>query len=258
MAAFFEASNKTQGEILANPSLRRRFRPTVQSEDGEVPWYFPKERTSVAGHTAVEIADASGRLIEHAVVPAEPSELMKLDGTELQLIMEYDFIPSIVATAIHSAHLTMFWLMGYAHACSPSGKYMADILSQFFDRAHKLNGKARRKELEGYFAMHATMVKPLDSRSDPMLRGTVVDRRVIACVGASGIIFAVGVIVPFRDHRFVVFMPNDKAKELETYLGFLAEPPPSVMMKAFEYDPTGGIWRTSHSPPMQVPLTRDE
>jgi hypothetical protein len=49
--------------------------------------------------------------------------------------------------------------------------------------------------------------------------------------------FAIGVIVPAGSDSFCVFLPAEDGRTIDTYLGFLKEPPQSIAVKLFKFCP---------------------
>lgn len=85
------------------------------------------------------------------------------------------------------------------------------------------------------------------------------DNRLIGCVGASGRIFATGVIIPASGDTFCVFLPTYGSAEVETYFGFLNEPPPSIAVRLMELSPPDDTyaveyWKVSGGEPSRISL----
>lgn len=79
------------------------------------------------------------------------------------------------------------------------------------------------------------------------------------CVGATQGVFALGVVVKAADDMFCVFLPPDEGKAIDTYFGFLREPPKSILVKVLRYCPGDAektpCWEMGPDKPVRIPLT---
>lgn len=96
-------------------------------------------------------------------------------------------------------------------------------------------------------------------KNPPVLGGTVADNRLLAVIGGTEGIFATGVLVPVTpDDAFCVWLPSGHGKTIDTYLGFLKEPPPSIAVKLIQYCPADGDegphWATSDEEPIRLDM----
>lgn len=234
-------------DFLANwhtPSVQKRLQPRIESADGElIGHYFPvTEGHEVPGQTTAELRDQDGKKIRTLVLKKAAPEVMALEGQDLQLIFERNFMPAFTAAVLKAAHLSMFDMIGYDHVLSPGGRYVADILGRFF--VENKDNKNKREAVNDYFMQFSRMIFPLQGDGAKAFAGTVNDKRGIFCMGMNGRPFAIGCIVKMVD-TFCAWLPPDNAHAFETYRSFLKEPPPSIALREYIYCP-GSETEQSH------------
>jgi len=70
--------------------------------------------------------------------------------------------------------------------------------------------------------------------------------------------FAVGVIIPAGPDAFCVWLPAEHGKTIDTYLGFLKEPPTSIAVTLLQFCPADGKngphWATPPGEPIHLQL----
>jgi hypothetical protein len=118
------------------------------------------------------------------------------------------------------------------HVFSAAGGYLASILRQFFQKYRMTKKKTLAKELAAYFRPYAPLVWPSILKNKSVLAGTVIDKRLLAAIGGTEGMFAIGVLIPAGpDDAFSVWLPAEYGKTIDTYLGFLKEPPTSIAVR---------------------------
>jgi hypothetical protein len=245
-------------QLWLDPQLRRKHRPRLESEGQQLEAYFPKSHSGVSGQSPVTMVGEDGSTMCHFVIKASPEEIDALAGRKMELVVDRDYRPAVIASVLKAAHLSLFKMLGYRHVFSPAGLYLGDILGRFY-REHK--GKSK-KELEGpleeYFRQFEGMVTPIVIQDQSLLKGTDVDNRVLACLAGSGGMFSLSVVVKAADHEFCVFLPGDDGKTIDTYFSFLKEPPGSTAVKLLQFVPSDGSdpshWATSDEEPFRIPF----
>lgn len=254
-----QGRGKTPLEKWLDPTLRKRHRPRLEFEGVELEHYFSNTPRQVAGQTPVQIVGASGAVVSNFVVKESPDTLMRLHGKDIQVVIERDYGPAVIASILKAAHLTLFHLLGYRYVFAPDGMFLSHILGEFF-LAHR---GTPRNQLDDATAKHfrqwSRMISPMIIQNASLLRGTVVDRRLLACVGGSEGIFAIGAIIQAGDDdAFCVFLPSGIGKTIDTYFGFLKDPPQSIAVKLIEFCPAEGEqeshWKTGSDEPFRIPL----
>jgi hypothetical protein len=225
-------------DVLANwhtPSVQKRLQPRIESADGKpIGHYFPaKDGQQVPGHTNAELRGGDGKKIRSIMFKMPAHEVIALEGQELQLVIEKNFMPPLIAAVLKSAHLSMFDMLGYEYVFSPTGRYVADILGRFFTE-HK-DDKNKRKAVNDYFLRYNRMIFPMQGDGAKMFGGTVNDRHGIMGMGVKGP-FAMGVVVKMSD-TFCAWLPPDNAEAIGTYEGFLKNPPLSMAIRNFRFCP---------------------
>ena len=171
-------------------------------------------------------------------------EIEALDGQELQLIIEKDFMPPVIAAILKAAHLTMFDMLGYEYVFSPTGRYVADILRRFY--IENKDRKNKREAVNDYFPAFSRMTFPMEGNGATMFAGTVNDRQGIMCMGAGGRPFAIGAVVKLTEtETFCALLPPDNAEAIGTYVSFLKDPPREIALRNFRFIP-GSETEKSH------------
>jgi hypothetical protein len=253
-----EDRGKRLPDLWLDPTLRKRHRPKIQFHGKPLGHYFPEMVSSRSGQVPVEVVDDRTGTIHNVALRITLDEARSLDGKDVQLVVDRDYRPAVIASVLKAAHLTLFGMLGYRYVFSPPGIYLADILAAFFLEE---NNRARTEVLNAlarYFLPLARMAAAMPVASETY-RGTVFDNRLIGCVGASGRIFATGVIVPAAGDMFCVFLPTYGSVEVETYFGFLNEPPPSIAVRLMELSPPDDTcaveyWKVSGGEPGRISL----
>jgi hypothetical protein len=96
-------------------------------------------------------------------------------------------------------------------------------------------------------------------KNSSVLAGTAINNRLLAALGGTEGMFAMGVLIPASpDDAFCVWLPSGHGKTIDTYFGFLKEPPPSIAVKMIQFCPADGKkklhWATSSEEPIQLDL----
>lgn len=253
--------SKSAFEKWVDPELNRRHRPRFRVNDVELPYYFPKEPANVPGHTSVKLVGVDGETLCNVVVKKSFDEMKALNPREFQVIVERDYRPAVIASVLKAAHLTLFQMLGYRHVFSPGGQYLAAILKQFYLAQRQRPRDELQAALAAHFQPLVRMVSQMHIQGECNLRGTVMDKRILACMGAKEGPFAMGVIVPAGTDAFCVWLPAGEGKAIDTYLGFLSEPPTSIAAKLLQFFPSSADraarWATAPSEPFRIDLSRE-
>lgn len=243
-------------EIVLSPKHNQQFKPQIMMDGKNVEYFIPKSPSKFAGHTPVQIVTGDDdQLVGNIVVKMSPAEMMQLTDKKLNWVIERDFRPAVTASVLKAVHLILFRMLGYDHVFSPSGLFLSQILRDFY-----LANRQRRKRdlavsVESYFSQFESMIVPLDPRSAPV-EGTLSDNMALACVGASGKIFALAVFVRAATDVFCVFLPNDNESAVGTYFSFLKDRPRSFAAKFVRFvvgsDEQGSYWETPKGDPIRI------
>ena len=249
--------SKTPFEKWQNPKLNKIYRPKLKVNGEELEHYFAKESKHFAGHTPVQVVGPNAELLTRFVIKKSPQEMSELSGTDIKVIVERDFRPAVIAAVLKAAHLTMFRMLGYSHVFSPAGRYLSLVLGDFYTRNRQTPRDEMPDALAAAFQQHCLMICPTILTDKALLSGTVKDNRILACIGANEGIYAIGVIVPAGPCAFLVFLPTGQGTTINTYLGFLKEPPPSILVSIYEFRcatlGTESFFSTSY-PPFRIEL----
>ncbi len=257
-----QGRSKTAFQKWIDPTLNRRYRPQLFSKGVAVEHYMTKEiKPAVPGQTPLVMTTEGGDILGNLVIKKAPDELKALHATDMQVVAvpPSTFVPAIIASVLKAAHLTMFNLLGYGHVFSTAGLYLAGILREFYEKFRGTKKRSLAREIAAAFLPHASLISPVIIKNPSVLAGTVMDNRLLVAIGGTEGIFATGVLIPAGpDDAFCVWLPSGQGKTIDTYLGFLKEPPPSIAVKLVHFCPADGQqeahWITSKEEPIRLPL----
>lgn len=244
---------KDPRRMLFDSTLRRKHRPRLEFEGKDMGFYFPKTDNIPSQHTLVHVEDREGNKVCNFAMKVAHEQMLAIDGKEIQVVVERDFRPPVIASILKAAHLTLFRMLGYRHVFSPTGIYAADILRQFFDR-YRTPRSVAQEDVYRYFIRHETMISPIIIPDENLLRGTVEDNRFLSCFSTRDEVFAIGVIVRAGRDAFCVFLPTDCGSSINTYFSFIAEPPVAVSARVTRFNRDRGVFEIPPGKPMMVPL----
>jgi hypothetical protein len=244
-----------------DPKLNRRYRPQLYSKGVPVEYYIPKQFKAGPGHTPLLVTSTGGDILCNLVIKKAPDEVKELHGTDLQVVAvpPVTFVPAIIASVLKAAHLTMFDLIAYKHVFSAAGLYLAHILRGFFEKFRYSKKRSLSKELTAAFRPHASLISPMILKDPSVLAGTAIDNRLLAAIGSTEGMFAIGVLIPAGpDDAFCVWLPSGHGKTIDTYFCFLRQPPPSIAVRTIQFCPaTGereGHWLTPNQEPIRIDM----
>lgn len=253
--------SKSALEKWIDPNLSRRYRPQLLSQGVPLAHYITKEPSAAKGHTSLAVFNASGDVAGCVVIKKPPHEVKALHATDLQVVAvpPVTLVPAIVASVLKAAHLAMFNLTGYRYVFNAAGLILAGILRDFYVEFKDSKKRELGDEMAGAFRPHASMISPMLLRNSSVLAGTAIDNRLLAAVGGTEGIYAIGVIIPAgSDDGFCVWLPSGIGKTIDTYLSFLREPPPSIAVRTLQFcrsdDERGEHWLTPNGDPIRLDL----
>lgn len=250
---------KSTGEILTNFKLRKRHRPQILCDGDVVPHYFSKSGNVPEGHTAFTMSGPT-ETDEYLIVKMDSDEVMRLHAKPVEVLIDRDYRPEVIASVLKAAHLTMFRLFGYRHVFSYSGYILSDLLGKFFKAAKDSDRKEWKALVEDHFLKANAYISPMWTEPDSGVRGSLLDQNFLMGMGSSEGPFTVGVIVPAGQDLFVVFLPTNEILTFDTYRGFIQDPPESMAIKWFHFNDKhedGPRWETSKEPPNRIQLPRE-
>lgn len=240
LIAIIEDRLRNPFEVWLDPKRSRNHRPKLVCGGETWDHYFsPKVPKPVSGHTPILITDNDDRPVAHLTLKVAPERILDAKDSELELVIDRDYRPAVIAAMLKAAHLTLFEMMGYQHVFSAAGLLLSDILRCFFER-HGGSHSVTESEVERFFSPFENMISPLVVTNDCWFRGTIEDRMFLACLNSRDEIFSLGVIVRAATDRFCVFLPTDCGTTVNTYFSFVNEPPVSVRAKAIRFRPPSG------------------
>ena len=202
----------------------------LELEGEELPYFLPQSTENLPDDFTVGKLEMSSGSRDIAFKVSE-DVLFKQETRELKLRIDRDFTPEMAATVLKAAHLTMFAIDGYSWFFSAAGQLLSDILKRPFEEIPRLPRPQRQGRFQEMFREHLPMVRPLWGAGQSSIKGTIIDRHCLACMGASGEVWAIAVQIPMRSDLFSVFLPTDSRTALETYFGFLRQPSDAITVR---------------------------
>jgi hypothetical protein len=264
LATIAEDRGKDPWELLLDPNRRPKHNFRLEVAGETVQLYMPRpEHLPVPGHTRIEVRNNDDQTICNIGIKVSPEKFREAMDGGVQLTVERDFRPSVIASILKAAHLTMVRMLGYEHVFSSGGIYVSHILRTFYERSNGSHG-VREEEVARHFLPHSNMIAPLVVKKEGLLPGTAEDNMLLSCVGMTDHIFAIGVIVGVtvkdRRLRFCVFLPSDCGKSINTYFSFLKEPNKFLTARLMNFcddsDGKGERWEVS-TKTMEIPLSQE-
>jgi hypothetical protein len=257
-AAFVDVVSDRKKDVLSiwlDRDLANRHRPRIESEGKPLDCYFPKQFKAIPGQTRFKLVDENDVHLCDVVVKLTEGESTALLNKQVELVVDRDYRPAVIASLLKAAHLTLFKMFGYRHVFSLCGSFVADILREFFESSNDKSRNEIEHALGGFFRQFESMIVPLVA-DDGFLGGTAVDGRILACVGSTKGFFAIGITVKAGSDKFCVFLPNDDGSTIDTYFSFVRERPQSIAVKIMEFRPaSGGVgshWATNNEDPTRI------
>jgi hypothetical protein len=245
---------RTMADLFFDPDLNRRFRPRILRNEDPVA-YTTRQPPLPDVFTPVSLGDDEQSLT--IGVKMSPDELLASAGDKWELDVSHDVrIPTLVSL-IKTAHLSLFYLLGYRYAAYPAGRFVGhDVLGTFFQGNFKIQ-KQRPKVLtnaHSHFRDFVHMIRPV-AASRLNFQGSISDRMMLVCVGASGRLWALIVFVKTATLVHSVLMPTFSDDEAAaTFFDFLKNDNETVNVTTGRYDRTQGIWELNpHRNPLHWP-----
>lgn len=163
---------------LKDHRLKRELQPKVRMDGREIGFY-KADGPVPTHHTPVVVQPDSARI--ELVLKIAPSDVLATEGRNWELGFERDLRVPVLVTALRSAHLTLFHLLGYRYALSAAGHFVGwDILGKFFTENAGTPRQQAIAEAPEHFGQFANLVRPLEAFPES-LRGTVSDKKLYLC-----------------------------------------------------------------------------
>ena len=102
---------------------------------------------------------------------------------KFEVRVENDYRPAHAGMALHSAHLTLFRLLGYRYAYSPGGQFLGkQVLGGFYQSCDGVHRKGR-EQADRFLWEHSAFWRPVLSKGETT--GTVEDRWMLVFVDSQ-------------------------------------------------------------------------
>ncbi len=243
-ATLIQANEKGLLESIFDPKLSKKVKPKFLLRGEECQHHAYSGAKTPPSQSAVLLNDGEGGT-RRIVLHTSPAEVAAAKDNDWQMVLEGDHRIPAIASLIKAAYLTLFRLLGYRYALSLAGRYVGhDILGRFFLENRDRSPAAAKKAAQEYFDAYAPMVRPIDMYSGEAPRGTIEDRRVMACFSTSGR-QAFGIVVCVRTATMLhaVMMPAfTRADSVSAYLEFLKNDRETIYLEHCQYDVEKAQW----------------
>lgn len=250
-SAILNAKPNNVHDAITDEKLRRLI-PFDVKLDGTVVQHYVVKEHKASSDPLVSFRDSDGKVLNLALKVSSTEKLSNAGRLEIE--MDCNITPEATATLLKAAHLTLFKLLGYDHAFSAGGYDLAKILQQFYLNNFALSRTKQVQNGKEYFTKFAGMVVPVKGFNPNIVKGTVEDGRLLACIGTSGAWFAVGVLIRIDSRMFVVLHAPDNAHVMDTYKEFVSTTSKrKFRYKLIEFSPAneteGAHWTMDTSEP---------
>jgi hypothetical protein len=157
----------------------------------------------------------------------------------VQFSIHGDYRISGLVSLLKAGHLSIFHLLGYHYALSTAGRFMGDVIGNFY-----LQNKGRRladvaEAAISYFRHYKTMMRPIAARASPgfPFSGSVDDGKLMLCISPTKQLFAIGTIIRTDDRLHMVLMPAfEMPDSVKLYLDFLENSDELFHRKIVQFD----------------------
>jgi len=247
-------------ELWLDRDASRKHRPKLEIGGEQLEHYFSRDKPPggsgrIGGHLVAE----DGSLLTELVLKIDSEKLAEMDGKLMDIVVDRDYRGAAIASALKAAHLTMFRIFEYEYVFSAAGLFLGDILREFFE-ANRGKPQSELTTIVGDYFRPFERISSVLQQSGERLESTVTNNEFLCCVGASGPVFAVGVVIRAGTDTLCVFLPAGDGKTINTYFSFMNERPASVMIRTQRFVPAteteGAFWGISGKPPQPVRLMR--
>jgi hypothetical protein len=235
-------------EILADPSLSKRFNATILLNGDPVEHFYPDsevpEKFSLVQVGDLDPSTPFGLKIQASDVIAAANEKWEIEvSRDVRL-------PMLLST-IKAAHLSLFKMLGYRYTFSPSGHFIGRlILGEFFLQNRKVRKRHITSKALQFFRAYVHMVRPVISTTFGA-QGTVMDRMMFMCMGGSGNAWAFIVLVKTDEQMHGVMIPTfQNVDQIDAFLGFLGNSNSSIQVATCCFE--GDKWNVSQG---TMPMT---
>jgi hypothetical protein len=226
-------------EILSDPVLIRRFRPSFSVDGRTVDFYYATDPVPPC-HT--QLMDRTGRDTP-VVLKIAPSELGALVDAKWQVRIEKDLRLSSLVSILKAAHLTMFEMVGYEYALSPGGYFVGRvILGEFFlENTGRPRSEVAANALTHFFE-YVHLVRPVVG-GPAHLDGTIHDRQ-LYILKDGGVTWGAVVFIRTAASLHAALLPVfQDAAGAARFAQFLSGPRESLEAQFTRYE--GDHWKAS-------------
>lgn len=229
------------GNVLADPTLARRFRPEIRVDGKSVEFYRPKN-TIPQGHTEFLFQRGDDKPVRLAL-KMSPSEALATQASSWDVGFERDLRLPALVSLLKAAHLSMFSVLGYSWALASAGRFVGlDILGRFFDANKDRERAVVLEHAREHFREFINLVRPINSELG-LLRGTVSDRYLYLCTGSEGPWAFMVLVRTDTDFHGVLLPVFEDAERSARYLRFMKDPAPRIQARLARFN--GDRWEVS-------------
>lgn len=221
---------------LTGKRLPSQFKTRVLAGSEEIS-YFSARRPPGPEFTALRVSDKHPWIF----LKRTPEEVDRLRDDPWCIETTADLSVSVAVTAIKSAHLTLFGLLGYAYALSCGGRLVgAEVLGSLLRETVSCSLREAEERARTILREWAHVVRPMKGGAWGV-GGTIRDGSLLIAWTGSGNPWGAIVRVAFQDNDFAVLLPCSwRVDEMVTYLDFMRNGHEEIRVKVGELDPERG------------------
>jgi len=228
-------------EILADPSLSKKFNAKVLLDGHQVEHFYPTGRVP-SQFSRVQVGNLDPAL--PFGLKMHRSEVVNAANQNWEIEVSRDVTVQMLVSTLKAAHLSLFKMLGYRYVFTLAGHFVGRmILGEFFLQ----NNKVRKRDIETkaieFFASNVHMVRPVISTSFGA-EGTITDRKMFMCMGSSGNPWAFIVLVRTGDQMHGVMIPTyQTVDQVDAFIGFTGNSNTSIQVATCSFE--GDKWEVS-------------
>jgi hypothetical protein len=173
-----------------------------------------------------------------------PDDLIATANQEWEVRIDKDLRVPALVSLIKAAHLTVFRMCGYIYALHTAGLLIGNnILGEFYRKNKDQPREVILRNAETFFREWVTMVRPMIWSARSEFEGTVSDRKLLVCVGTSGRMWGMIVLIKTAHEVHAVLLPAfTDVDSAATYLEFLRNDNENIHIGSAEYDGDNRCW----------------
>ncbi len=237
-------------DAVFDESLRKKMDVRITLDGQDCDYHYHKGGKPASCHSRIILDGGDGRERQIAL-HMPPQEVTGALNRNWQVVVEGDYRLSALVSLIKAGYLTLFRLFGYRYVLSLAGRYVGyDLLGRFYAENHGRTTEQAKASAREFFRACTTMVRPIERVEGEPPRGTIEDRRVMACFSSSSHdAFACAVCVRTGSALHAVLLPAfTRADSVAAYFEFLMNDRETIWLEHCQYEAEKDQWSGTGEP----------